>query len=276
MCIRDRFYNKTLELQQKSDKPYIRQSWYAAGLVDDWSNLTKKAKDGTIYKPEIWRVEFSIKSGTKNWFLIEDQSGKRVKKRSIRHTLAMYDDKQKLLDMFFSLAEHYFHFKVVEYIHDTKSVAQTALSALTIDYNHPLNAKLPKQEKKLQRKDRCADKLLFRTSEASLFFKLENVASAEHAPNYVKRLIQLLYRYREDHTMPDICRACNTILENAEMYRRLYDFPYPWPQAEVDSLRKIVNQLVYDGDVPDDDKNTATNGHRYVQNDLFSTNNENK
>lgn len=275
-CITTKFYNKTLELQQKSDKPYIRQSWYAAGLVDDWSNLTKKAKDGTIYKPEIWRVEFSIKSGTKNWFLIEDQSGKRVKKRSIRHTLAMYDDKQKLLDMFFSLAEHYFHFKVVEYIHDTKSVAQTALSALTIDYNHPLNAKLPKQEKKLQRKDRCADKLLFRTSEASLFFKLENVASAEHAPNYVKRLIQLLYRYREDHTMPDIYRACNTILENAEMYRRLYDFPYPWPQAEVDSLRKIVNQLVYDGDVPDDDKNTATNDHRYVQNDLFSTNKTNK
>lgn len=275
-CITTKFYNKTLELQQKSDKPYIRQSWYAAGLVDDWSNLTKKAKDGTIYKPEIWRVEFSIKSGTKNWFLIEDQSGKRVKKRSIRHTLAMYDDKQKLLDMFFSLAEHYFHFKVVEYIHDTKSVAQTALSALTIDYNHPLNAKLPKQEKKLQRKDRCADKLLFRTSEASLFFKLENVASAEHAPNYVKRLIQLLYRYREDHSMPDIYRACNTILENAEMYRRLYDFPYPWPQAEVDSLRKIVNQLVYDGDVHDDNKNTTTNGHRYVQNDLFSTNNDNK
>ena len=275
-CITTKFYNKTLELQQKSDKPYIRQSWYAAGLVDDWSNLTKKAKDGTIYKPEIWRVEFSIKSGTKNWFLIEDQSGKRVKKRSIRHTLAMYDDKQKLLDMFFSLAEHYFHFKVVEYIHDTKSVAQTALSALTIDYNHSLNAKLPKQEKKLQRKDRCADKLLFRTSEASLFFKLENVASAEHAPNYVKRLIQLLYRYREDHTMPDVYRACNTILENAEMYRRLHDFPYPWPQAEVDSLRKIVNQLVYDGNVPDDDKNTATNGHRYVQNDLFSTNNDNK
>lgn len=263
-CITTKFYNKTLELQQKSDKPYIRQSWFAAGLVDDWSNLTKKAKDGTIYKPEIWRVEFSIKSGTKNWFLIEDQSGKRVKKRSIRHTLAMYDDKQKLLDMFFSLAEHYFHFKVVEYINDTKSVAQTALSALTIDYNHPLNAKLPKQEKKLQRKDRCADKLLFRTSEASLFFKLENVASAEHAPNYVKRLIQLLYRYREDHTMPDVYRACNTILENAEMYRRLYDFPYPWPQAEVDSLRKIVNQLVYDGDVPDDAKSTATNGHRYV------------
>ena len=128
----------------------------------------------------------------------------------------------------------------------------------------------------MQRKDRCADKLLFRTSEASLFFKLENVASAEHAPNYVKRLIQLLYRYREDHTMPDIYRACNTILENAEMYRRLHDFPYPWPQAEVDSLRKIVNQLVYDGNVPDDDKNTATNGHRYVQNDLFSTNNDNK
>jgi len=60
------------------------------------------------------------------------------------------------------------------------------------------------------------------------------------------------------------------------MYRRLHDFPYPWPQAEVDSLRKIVNQLVYDGDVPDDAKNTATNDHRFVQNDLFSTNNDKK
>lgn len=270
-CISTKFYNKTLELQQKSDKPYIRQSWAAAGLVDDWHTLIKHDKFGVAYTPEIWRVEFSIKSGTRNWFVIEDQAGKRVRKRSIRNTLAMYDTPQKLIDMFFSLAEHYFHFKVVEYINDTRRLADNALTAVTIDHNHPLTANLPPKEKRLQRKDRCADKVLFRPHDVLQYYELENVASAEPSPSYLKRLIALLYRYREDHQLPDIYRACNTILESAEMNRRLGDYPYPWPQAEVEKLRAIVSNLVYDGDVPANKDTAQQRPRQSVQQDLFGS-----
>lgn len=270
-CISTKFYNKTLELKQASDKPYIRQAWAAAGLIDDWHTVTKKAKDGTTYTPDIWRVEFSIKSGTRNWFLIEDQSGKKVKKRSIRNTLAMYDTRQKLIDMFFSLADHYFHFKVVEYIHESKAATSEALAAIAIDYGHELAAHLPKQEKRLQRKDRCADKLLFRPADAQQFYTLENIASAEHAPSYIKRLIALLYRYRETHTLPDIYRACNTILESAEMQRRLGDYPYPWPDKEVAKLREIVTNLVHDGVVPLNNDTAQEQRHRPIQQTLFGS-----
>ena len=78
-----RFYNKTMELKQVHDKPYIRQAWYLCGLVDDWNTLEKKRRDGTTYKPQIWRVEFAIKSSTKKWFVVEDYNGDRKRIKSL-------------------------------------------------------------------------------------------------------------------------------------------------------------------------------------------------
>lgn len=249
-CISTKFYNKTLELSQKSDKPYIRQAWYMAGLIDDWHDCTRVDKDGVTYKPDIWRVEFSIKSGTRNWFVIEDQSGKRVKKRSIRNTLAMYDTRQKLIDLFFSLTEHYFHFKIVEYINDNRAIIRNSINAVTTDNEHPLCQKLPKQEKRLQRKDRCRDKLLFRTNDVSQFYQLETPASADRAPGYVTQLVKLLYRYRDSHSMPDVYKACNTILEHAEYFRRVNEYAYPCPEGAKEQIREMVLRYIYGGDIP--------------------------
>ena len=69
-----KFYNKTLELYdpitKRYGKPYIREAWQAAHLVDDMTDCTKVGKDGERYTVEVWRVEFSIRSSVRKWFCI--------------------------------------------------------------------------------------------------------------------------------------------------------------------------------------------------------------
>ncbi len=265
-----KFYNKTKELKEQSDKPYIRQAWAATGLVDDWHSLTKTNEDGTTYTPDIWRVEFSIKSGKKNWFEIEDQSGKRVFKRSVRNTLAMYDTRQKLIDVFFSLCEHYFHFKIVQYIEDKRGLTSYTLNAVTVDFQHPLCDKVSKPERRLQRKDRCPDKLLFRTNDVNVFYQIETLASADPAASWLKRLIALVYRYRESNHLPDIYRACNTLLESAMLRQRSGDFPYPYPDKEIKKLKDAVHKLIHDGEVYKTNDQSGQRRHDPIQQELFA------
>ena len=64
-----KLYNKTLELYdpvtKTYGKPYIRQAWFECGLIDDATHVTKTKPDGTTYTPEIWRIEFSIRSSVR-------------------------------------------------------------------------------------------------------------------------------------------------------------------------------------------------------------------
>ena len=211
--ISTKFYNKTMELREKSDKPYIRQAWCAAHLVDDADMLVKYVKkdDGTVdtIKPDIWRVEFSIKSSTRNWFIIEDVSGQKKKIRSIKHTLSMYTDKDKLLDMFFSLAEHYFHFKYYE---------------------------------KDKRKDRCRDKLLFRTNEKSIHYKLENVATVTSPEKSLQRLKMMLEKYRDEHCDPQLYKACNVVVAKLMEEQHTRSMPMPWDITEIQALRLLISR----------------------------------
>lgn len=147
--ISTKFYNKTLELYNPKDdsfgKPYIRQAWHNAGLIDNIDRCTLNN-----VQQEIWRVEFSIKSSVKRWFVIE-LNGKAKQYQSIHNTLDCYDSKPKLLTLFASLAQHYFHFK--RYIME-------------------------------QRKDRCPDRRLFNFSSEQLFFKPEhNVTLSSSTPD---------------------------------------------------------------------------------------------
>lgn len=243
-CISTKFYNKTMELREVSDKPYIRQAWHAAGLIDDWFTLEKRRADGTVYKPTIWRVEFSIKSGTRNWFLIENQSGKRVRKQSIRNTLAMYDTRQKLLDMFFSLADHYFHFKYREYIETKKPLTATALSAIAIDYKSEVVRHTKQPERRLQRKDRCHDKRLFRTNDVQNFYKLENVASAKPSSKPLKKLVAMLIQYRDEHPLPDVFKACTLLIEKILNQEALEATTVAWPMDELTILRTVIAKRI--------------------------------
>ena len=97
-----KMYCKTLELMQAVDKPYIKMKWFDSHLIDDPISMTKRGKDGQVYKPDIWRVEFSIKASASKWFLIES-STQRHKRIPMPHTLDMYDSDTKLLTMFSSL-----------------------------------------------------------------------------------------------------------------------------------------------------------------------------
>lgn len=242
--IRTRFYNKTKELTDVKDKPYIRQAWQAAGLIDDWHTMTRRMEDGTEYKPDIWRVEFAITSGTKGWYLMDvDTRGKKCK-RSVRNTLTMYDTKQKQLDMFLSLADHYFHFKYKEYKATSKRVTTFALGAIKADEDNDLVTKAGHQHRELQRKDRCADKRLFRITDANEFYKLECIASDNQPNKTANQLLKRLIQYRETAFKPEIVRACNTLIEELQMANVLKDTVPGWPKDELQLIRLLISKRV--------------------------------
>ena len=206
-----KMYCKTLELLQVSDKPYIRQAWYEAGLIDDWFDMTKRKEDGTVYKPEIWRIEFSIKSSTKNWFVVEDPYSTKRKLKSIRHTLEQYRTRRQMLDVFFSLADHYFHFKKF-----TEGV----------------------------RKDRCEDKVLFDKKIPSVFYKVTHVATHEKQDKTLQRLLRMLRDYQSTIYDEEKRQACRMLIADIEYRARAHDLPNDTPIEELTLLRQLVAKRV--------------------------------
>ena len=207
-----KFYNKKLELSEARDKPYIRQAWRAAGLVDDEYLLTK---DGNPV--DIWRVEFSVKSGTRNWFIMENEEGRKKRIQSVRNTLDVYDTKEKLWQMFLSLADHYFHFKKFE---------------------------------EGKRKDLCEDKKLFNPDGISQYYKLENVAST-HQPNTAwHQLYKKLLAYREEVYKPEVYKAVSLLLEDIEFKQRTNDLTLPWNATEVTAIRLLMAKRMKSQDNP--------------------------
>lgn len=237
-----KFYDKTLELSEVKDKPYIRQAWFLSGLVEDWFELTKKNSQGEIYKPRIWRLEYSIKSSQKNWFVVENPYSNKKKLISIRHTLDQYHTRAQLMDVFFSLTAHYFHFKYVEYIDDSKAIASTALAAVALDNDH----KLVKgdENKKLQRKDRCADKVLFRDCKPQVFYKVAHVATEQPSDIGIKRLVAHLLSYRQQTILPPIHKAIDVLLEELEYKLRTNDFDSKLDRNALTILRQLVAKRV--------------------------------
>lgn len=206
-----KMYCKTLELLQISDKPYIRQAWYEAGLIDNWFDMTKRMEDGTVYKPEIWRIEFSIKSSTRNWFVVEDPYSTKRKLKSIRHTLEQYRTRRQMLDVFFSLADHYFHFK---------KFAEGV------------------------RKDRCEDKVLFDKKIPSVFYKVTHVATHEKQDKTLQRLLRMLRDYQSTIYDEEKRQACRMVIADIEYRVRAHDLPNDTPIEELTLLRQLVAKRV--------------------------------
>lgn len=215
--VNTKFYCKSLEIAQVKDKPYIRQAWRAAGLVDDEFTLEKTSEDGTVYKPDIWRLEFSVKSGTRSWFVIDKGLPKCKVVQSVRNTLDCYNTKQKLLDMFFSLADHYFHFKKFE-----------------AD----------------KRKDLCEDKRLFYPKEQAVFYKLENVASRSEPSAVLSRLAAKIREYQETNHKPEVYKACNVLLQDIEFQQRTASLTIPWNPSEVTAIRLLIAKRIKNHDMP--------------------------
>lgn len=224
-----KFYNKTLELYdpvtRSYGKPYIRQAWHTAGLIDNPTTCERTSKDGAMYVPDIWRVEFSIRSSVKRWFTIR-LNGKEKAIQSIRNTLDMYDTDEKLLIMFASLTQHYFHFKHL--IKRFKFYAEG------------------KSEGYAVRKDRCPDKLLFNWQNIDLCYKVEKakVASADKPDRSLLLLLSKLKEYRSTSHDLSIRQACDVLIDELQNRMMHFDQANPLTNHDVQALRIALREHI--------------------------------
>lgn len=215
-AIGTKFYNKTMELYDQASgtykKPHIRYAWLKCGLIDDFHKVLKK-KDGGWYTPQIWRVEFSIRSSVKNWVAIE-LNGEAKHYQSIRNTLDMYDSREKLVTLFAALSQHYFHFKYYE---------------------------------KGQRKDRCRDKVLFDWGGVQITYKVEH-ADIQRLLGEGKRqrkpydtLAKKLREFQLSKPRHDIVDACQVIISCIEGDALRSDLRNPFSYNDLIALQQALS-----------------------------------
>lgn len=258
-----KFYCKSQEIREAKDKPYIRQAWASAGLVDDFIQLTKKDEKGVYYSPSIWRVEFSIQSSVKRWFtMFHDELGNPCK-QSVPNILPYYFTDTQLLNIYASLVAHYFHFKVVE----EKKRPSLALQSIRkeMEWNN--------RERDLQRKDRCQDKVLFKFTEQDTFYKIEKVATERPKDRAVQLLINRLKAYRETHFDTAIRKAVDVLIDqlHEELLRKSAVRPYD--ADEVGILRQLIALRIsnHGANPLEVDKETAQQLWQ-IERDLWSNN----
>lgn len=215
-----KMYNKSKELKTVSkQKTWIPMAWFENGLIDDPINRTKRREDGTIYEPEIWRIEFSMKSKADRWLVIENQGGKHVKKTAIPHTPDMFDSPDKLWQRFQDLAYHYFRFKIAEYNDERDKDGNL----------------IPK------RKDLCADKRLFRFDVDREFHQLDMCVSGGKPDADDEILLRRLRNYRNKSADTKVRTACDVLIEALETSDlRRYTSKQVW--AETQALQELLRR----------------------------------
>lgn len=202
-----KFYNKTLELHDpKTDsygKPYIRYAWLTNGLIDDMDRCTLKGET-----QEIWRVEFSIKSSVKRWFVIE-LNGKQKAYQSIHNTLDCYNTKPKLLCIFASLTNHYFRFK-----------------------RYQIGV----------RKDRCQDRVLFRWNDVQQFVDVDRnkLPSSKKPSPLLLQLIRKLRLYSQTLTYGDLLQSVLKLLKLLETLQARQEQNNPWSQEQTLAIQQLI------------------------------------
>lgn len=202
-----KMYNKTKELQATGNrKPWIVQAWFESGLISDPLNL-----------PDVWRIEFSMKSSARNWLVIEDSDAKTTKKRAIPHTPELFDGRDRMWQRFLDLAHHYFRFKKVAYQREVNSDG----------------------ERNLVRKDACPDKNLFDYSGRNEFYKIDNVSRTTEPAPKDDILMRHLNRYRECHMDMNVRRAIDIVLNSIDR-EKLGRFTANGYAAEIDRLRLAI------------------------------------
>ena len=203
-----KLYNKTREIETVSKhKTYIVYSWFLNGLIDDPVNRLRVDSGGVKYKPEIWRLEFSMKSQADRWLVIEDQSGKRVKKKAIPHTLDMFDAPDKVWQRFQDLAFHYFHFK--KYVKD-------------------------------KRKDLCPDKILFHWDKDHEWKQLDMAIRPAKPDNELAILVRHLRAYKTRTGDMKVRDAIDVILD-AQKDVALRRYTPKQLFCEVNALRQALS-----------------------------------
>ena len=202
-----KMYNKTKELKATGmKKPWIVQSWFARGLIDDPLNL-----------PDVWRIEFSMHSSARNWIVIEDADAKRSRKRAIPHRLDLFDSRDKLWQRFEELAHHYFQFRHVEYGGQANS----------------------ESERKLKRKDVCREKRLFDFNKDREFYKIDGLPRLDYSNDRVNGLLSQLIKYREHHPDLDLRKACDIVIDYMER-RELSKLTKSGTDDEINQIRLAI------------------------------------
>lgn len=237
-----KMYNKSKELKTVSrQKTWIPMSWFENELIDNPLTRTKTKPDGTTYEPEIWRIEFSMKSKADRWLVIESQAGKRVTKKAIPHTPDMFDSPDKLWQRFQDLAFHYFRFKIAEYNEERDADGNL----------------VPK------RKDLCADKRLFRFDQDHEFHQLDMAISGGKPDNEEDLLLRRLRNYK-CRTSDTVARnACDVLIEKLETSDMKRYTPHQvWSETQLlqELLRRRLN-------VPE---NKAIETIEQIKQDLFN------
>jgi len=231
-----KLYNKTKELAATGNKkPYILTQWMMAGLIDNPVTQVKYGKDGSQYKPDIWRVEFSIKSKADSWLILEDISGKRVKKKAVPHSLSLFDSQDKLWQRFQDLAYHYFRFKVKTFKKQKRGVAGFALGQ--IESNH---------DPELQRKDRMPEKVLFHYDQDREFMHIQNVPKPSKPYHDGEVLRRRLINYAATHPDHKIREACKVLVDSIDV-RDIYRYTDSFDIWQVKALQGAI-QLKMGGD----------------------------
>lgn len=223
--ISTKFYCKTLELYdpvtRKYGKPYIRQAWHRCGLVDDPVECTVRKDDGTSVKVDVWRVEFSIKSSVKKWFVINPDGNEKIK-QSIRNTLDVYDGRDRLLVLFASLSRHYFRFKYVVKRYQFYKEGHS--------------------DGYMLRKDRCPDKVLFVWPASFKHYQVgkDSVATSEKLPRNLLRLIAMLQVFRDTTHDMRIKNMCEQLIRHLQERVTILDQTNPLNRAEEEAWRIVL------------------------------------
>lgn len=204
-----KMYDKTLELYvPKFDtykKPYIRQAWLLAGLIDDIDRCSLNGE-----KQRIWRVEFSLTSAVRNWVPIE-LNGVAKNYQSLHNTLDVYSSRERILVMFASLAHHYFRFKYYE---------------------------------EGKRKDRCKDKKLFVWKDNEVVYKVgrPDTALGTGDKNFDKwnRLLTMLEQYRPLLANSEQIDACNLVMDCIKDEVTRGNLNNPYSTRELTELKMLL------------------------------------
>lgn len=205
-----KIYNKTQELRDVKDKPYIRYAWFQSGLVDDFTDCTKHDADGNVYHPDIWRVEFSIKSTARMWYVYEDNNGRKRKVERKPHSLHEYATPDQRLEAFNFLQHHYFHFK---------------------KYQDGV------------RKDRCEDKVLFDFGQDHTVMYLDRLLTDAPASKSANALRRRLEMYRYTHADEAIRKACSLLIDTL-CKEQIRDALPTWDVNEARLLQLIIARRI--------------------------------
>lgn len=171
-----RFYNKSLELATVKDKPWIRESWYRAGLIDDPLAPIVLDNKGEVIGDPVWRLEFQINSSARGWFVIDGGNEKEY----VEHTLEAYWNRPLIQQAIACLASHYFNFRIFK-----QGVSK---------YD-------------------CPEKKLFKWADEDTHYRLKNTLSTRSYDSTGSQALRWLMRLRAMYPNGDVLKALEVVEE---------------------------------------------------------------